>query len=297
MAQASIPVDLLNPGQVFACIGFLEAADVLLGDAEGGFDWSDRANVQFSLRAAGEENPFGIVLTFLAEAEVVVITPDGIEGPWPPGSQAAQTFPAPIKSLKKSNGKDLTASSLPIQLQSGEKTIPVSHWLDGDGRETLKLFAGQQVGAKLTANMLFGDPGKAVSKGFKEIYSDIRNLKLEDPFSAVCAVGGRFGFDARGGWDAIRAGTSLDQQGVLVQVAPHVEVLAAVGLEHTRPNSLSAYQISYGAWAIMLPISLCRVALFSPGSFLPTGEYRLFQTHLGDDKQYKKIFFAEEELH
>lgn len=38
MTEASIPVDLLNPGQVFACIGFLEAADVLLGEAMGVFD-------------------------------------------------------------------------------------------------------------------------------------------------------------------------------------------------------------------------------------------------------------------
>ena len=32
MAQASIPVDLLNPGQVFACLGFLETANHLLDD-------------------------------------------------------------------------------------------------------------------------------------------------------------------------------------------------------------------------------------------------------------------------
>jgi CRISPR-associated protein Csb3 len=38
MAQSSIPVDIFNPGQVFACLGFLEAAEVLLGDAEGGVD-------------------------------------------------------------------------------------------------------------------------------------------------------------------------------------------------------------------------------------------------------------------
>ena len=44
MGAASIPVDLFNPGQVFACLGFLEAADVLLGDAEGGFDWTDDGN-------------------------------------------------------------------------------------------------------------------------------------------------------------------------------------------------------------------------------------------------------------
>jgi CRISPR-associated protein Csx14 len=35
MSEAVIPVDLFNPGQVFASLGFLEAADVLLGDAEG----------------------------------------------------------------------------------------------------------------------------------------------------------------------------------------------------------------------------------------------------------------------
>ena len=45
MAEADIPVDLLNPGQVFACLGFVEAAEVLLGDATGGFDWSDPRGV------------------------------------------------------------------------------------------------------------------------------------------------------------------------------------------------------------------------------------------------------------
>ncbi len=35
MAEATIPVDLRNPGQVFACLGLMEAAEVLLGPAEG----------------------------------------------------------------------------------------------------------------------------------------------------------------------------------------------------------------------------------------------------------------------
>ena len=33
MSEAFIPVDLYNPGQVFACLGFMEAADILLGGA------------------------------------------------------------------------------------------------------------------------------------------------------------------------------------------------------------------------------------------------------------------------
>jgi CRISPR-associated protein Csx14 len=65
MGAPSIPVDLFNPGQVFACLGFLEAADVLLGDAEGGFDWSTEGNVTFALSAKGEGNPFERALEFL----------------------------------------------------------------------------------------------------------------------------------------------------------------------------------------------------------------------------------------
>ena len=43
MAESTIPVDLRNPGQVFACLGLLEAADVLLGHAVGVFAWGTAA--------------------------------------------------------------------------------------------------------------------------------------------------------------------------------------------------------------------------------------------------------------
>jgi CRISPR-associated protein Csb3 len=77
MAESSIPVDLFNPGQVFACLGFVEAAEVLCGDADGVFDWSDSSNVRFLLRADGTESPVKRVLQFLSEAEVVAECPFG----------------------------------------------------------------------------------------------------------------------------------------------------------------------------------------------------------------------------
>ncbi|MGZ8250684.1 MAG: hypothetical protein ACXWUF_21900, partial [Methylomagnum sp.] len=73
MGRAAIPVDVLNPGQVLACLGFLEAADQLAGSAEGGFEWD--AAPRFVLRADGAGNPFADVLAFLAGAEVHVVTP------------------------------------------------------------------------------------------------------------------------------------------------------------------------------------------------------------------------------
>jgi len=295
MAEHSIPVDLFNPGQVFACLGFLEAADILLGDAEGGFDWRDEANTLFHLRAAGNDNPVEAVLKFLAEAEVVVLSPDGVEGPWPEDAQTTQIFPAPKKALKKSDGKALSASALPVRLRRGDDIVPISHWLGIGDRPTIKLFAGQQVGSTLTTNMLDGDPKKKGSKGFRDICTEIEVTNFENPFREICPVGGRFGFDARGAWDAIRIGTSLDEQGVFPNVAPHLEVLAAIGLEHTRPLVPSTYHVRYAVWGRVVPIALCRVALFAAGKILPKSERRTFRAHLGDDKQYKKVFFAEEE--
>jgi CRISPR-associated protein Csb3 len=295
MAEHSIPVDLFNPGQVFACLGFLEAADILLGDAEGGFDWSDETEVRFFLRTAGEENPAATVLQFLAELEVVTLCPEGIEGPWPEDAKRCRAFPAPKRALRKSNGKELSASTLPVLLKHKNDIVPISHWLEIDDRPTLKLFAGQQVGSRLATNMLEGDPKKKDSMGVRDIFQDMVSSNFEDPFSIKCAVGGRFGFDARGAWDAIRIGTSLDEQGVSPNVSPHLEILAAIGLEHTRPLVPSTYHIRYAAWKGLLPISLCRVALFAPDAFLPRNEHRKFRAHLGDDKQYKKVFFAEEE--
>jgi len=66
MPEASIPVDLFNPGQVFACLGFLEAADMLVGDAEGGFDWRNESDARFAMRATCDGNPFAAVLEFVA---------------------------------------------------------------------------------------------------------------------------------------------------------------------------------------------------------------------------------------
>src|SRR5438128_1843387 len=90
MAEASIPVDLFNPGQVFACLGFVESADVLLGDAEGGFDWSDPTQVRFHVNAAGAENPFAVVLKFLAEAQVYRCGPARYTDPTPKKKKATE---------------------------------------------------------------------------------------------------------------------------------------------------------------------------------------------------------------
>ena len=76
--RAEIPVDLLNPGQVFACHGLAELTQALTGQAHCAFDWSDPETVCFALEGAGDVDPVEACLSFLLEAEV--------EGEAPPRS-------------------------------------------------------------------------------------------------------------------------------------------------------------------------------------------------------------------
>ena len=290
MAESRIPVDLFNPGQVFACLGFMELADVLLGDAEAGFDWSDKPNVEFCFAAAGEKNPFDVVLDFLKAAAVKPVRPTGVDGEWPQDAVETDEFPVPLSELRDSTGKKLTASALPILLEANGHKFHVSNWLEGDKRKALKLFAGQQVAAKLMTNVLYGDATKPGAIGVKQLAPQV-----SDPFK-IGPVGGRFGYDSQGAWDAINTGSSLDTQGATLLVSPVVEALAAIGLEHTRPEFLSTYEIRYAVWQGKVPVSLARVLFAHPHGILPHGHFRCFRSHLGDDKQYKKCFPANEEL-
>lgn len=290
MAESRIPVDLFNPGQVFACLGFMELADVLLGDAEAEFDWSNKTDSQFHLSAAGEKNPVEVALDFLKAATVKPLRPAGVDGPWPNESVEAEDFPAPLSEFRDSTGKKFTASALPILLETEGRKFNVSSWLEGDKRKALKLFAGQQVATKLMTNVLSGDSTKKGTIGVRQLAP-----KSDNPFETG-PVGGRFGYDSRGAWDAINTGSSLDEQGATLLVSPVVEALAAVGLEYTRPEFLSTYEIRYAVWRSRVPASLARVVFTQPRGLVPRSHFRRFRAHLGDDKQYKKCFPANEEL-
>lgn len=300
MAEAAIPVDLLNPGQVFACLGLVEAAEILLGDVEGAFDWCEPSATTFRLRAAGDANPVSEVLRFVAGAKVMPIAPEGVDGPWPEESDRSGVFPAKLANLKKSNGKGLTGNALPAILRSDGRELPLFHWIDGSGLDTFKLFAGNQVGWQIAGILLDFEKVGATRKGVRQLWRDEAEHLTSDPFGAadfqeavVPIDKGKFGFDARGAWDAMRVGASLDAQGVPLSVSPVVELLAALGLSFARPTPGRHADVYYSAWNIALPAVLCRAVLAHPEPVLSDAEYRRFRTHTGDDKYYKKFFFAD----
>ncbi|MGH7215802.1 MAG: type I-G CRISPR-associated protein Cas8g2 [Nitrospiraceae bacterium] len=314
MADASISVDLFNPGQVFACLGFLEAADVLLGEAEGGFDWTNEANVQFQMRTIGASNPFAVVLEFLAQAETKRWGPIGYsdtqadkgentadDGETEAGA-TSNTRTAPLELSETFPAAKGERLELPIRLDGkSHPVIALGHWADGSSRETFKLYSGNRSADGIARAMLLGVRHKAKkketieslkTKGIAQLWQEQRDAMVERPFDVLTPMGGSFNFDPRGAWTAIDAGYSPNNQQHQVAASPVVEFLAAWGLEHARPYEFETRKVRYSAWGLHLSPMLARAALIGAITFYPR---KYFRFELAMSGKNKVVNFANEE--
>lgn len=301
MAQALIPVDLLNPGQVFACMGFLEVADVLLGRAEGGFDWNNDTEARFLLRADSTASPVEAVLEFVVEARLNRLAPEGYTDPAPSegmsrkkktrkepakGEANGQTSDGPLHLVATFPATNADRLALPLRFERDGHVLDVSHWCDASSRNPLKLFAGQQRSAAIAQQLL----AKA-----KQLWHERREELTSDPLGLTAPLGGStFKFDARKAWTAIDAGYSPDEQAHSVEASPIVEILAAIGLEHARPDEFETREVRYGAWKALLPPPLARPAL---GGARVVAPVRMFRFTLDLAGKNKIVTFAREEIH
>lgn len=279
MTAASIPVDLFNPGQVFACLGFMEAALALMGDGvRGGFDWSDPTRSScFRLCApTRDQNPFAVVLEFLAGASVTTLAADTSKTnteKW--RVETAQLHPdAPFSIPEPSS-----PATLPAMMASGEAVLLIDHWGDGTRRDNVKFWAGSG-----------GYPGGALLRDALDL---VRGNLLEHaaaPFSLSARQSSSFRFDWRRDYIPIDAGFSPNEHGdVVTRGYPLVEILAAVGLAHARPRRETKLLYHYGVIgraspdepidAALLPPSLVRAAL--GGTFTLPFAVRRFDMTLG----------------
>lgn len=233
MAEAAIPVDLFNPGQVFACLGFLEAAEILLGDAEGGFDWSDEANVRFHLRARGDENPVAAVLAFLAAATVNSVAPLRSE-------HRTEKWTIPTALLREGEPFPFpdppSPATLPARLSVGTCSLVLDHWGDATVRDNVKFWAGAA-----------GYPGAALARDALALARAKSEGALNDPFAVSAPQSSSFRFEWRRDYIPIDAGFSPNEHGQITMMGyPLTEMLAAVGLCHARPQRLTKLEYRYG---------------------------------------------------
>lgn len=245
MAEESILVDLLNPGQVFACLGCLEAADVLLGGARGGFDWSDEADIRFRLSADSNTNPFEAVLTFLHDAGVSSRSARELQldtSKW--GVETVQysgekPFPIPPPASPATLAAVLSVTD-PDSLFAGQ-SIEISHWGDSrgtTGRDNVKFWAGAA-----------GYPGAALARDSLDLVRETLASATDDPFNVWAEQSSSFRLDWRRDYIPIDIGFSLNaHSGPRFKTVgyPIVELLAAIGLSNARPEYIDKLHYRYG---------------------------------------------------
>lgn len=296
MSEASIPVDLFNPGQVFACLGFLEAADALLGEAEGRFDWSESQSPRFWIRCPRDENPFEAVLWKFENSKLSEIFPKG----WPDDKvQKQSVFPSPLSEHVDDKGKPGT-TKLPGFLEVEDQKFFLESWTDNSSRPDFKLYSGNRSGCSIANDMLFGKRAKPkkgqtlgdiVNQGLKQIVrSDWEGLR-RDPLNVTVSMAGSFNMDPRGAWNSIDAGYSPNQHGDDVAASPIVEFFACLSLEHFRPVPKDRGIYEYAAWQTYQPPALARVTCSGVKTPFTT---RHFNFALALSGKNKLITFASE---
>lgn len=296
MAESVVPVDLLNPGQVFACLGIMETADVLLGDAAGAFDWHSDRETMFRMSAADVEPPVERVLRFLEESCIVTRAPAGSANPdawrtsWgdPPQVDAfGDPFPFPDPN---------SPATLPVVLRddAGNEVV-LDYWGDATRRDNVKFWAGAA-----------GYPGAAIARDALKIVRGKLRQHANNPFALSGAQTNSFRFDWRRDYIPAQDGFSPNRHGKNIQMVgfPLVEVLAAIGMTHARPRRKTKLEYRYGVLGCdngpLLEPMFHRAALGADTGPVPGRSFRRFIMHLdwpGQEDQARCITqVLEEEL-
>jgi CRISPR-associated protein Csb3 len=292
MATATIPVDLRNPGQVFACLGFMEAAEVLCGPCEGKFSYlGSETQTTFTVSVDGADDPVAVALGFLARAQAKAIVPKG---------SRLSTTKWGVETVEQENkefpcGKPDSPAALPVILTDGAITVPVEHWCDGpsSGRDNVKFWAGAG-----------GYPGAALARDALQIVHGLGDNALgaavADPFSVSAAQSSSFRFDWRRDYIPLEAGFSPNEHSTMTMVGyPLVELLAAIGLQHARPDRpdrRDKLTYRYGVSNAELPTLFARAVLGTESLGFPIRMFRMRLGWPGQEGQARCIIDAQEEF-
>ncbi len=292
MAEARVPVDLLNPGQVFACLGLMEAAEILCGPCEGSFGYmAGETRTVFTLRVEGDADPVHETIAFLSRAEAVAVAPRGSAlsaGKWEVRTIEAEDATSP------SPQPDTPATLPAILTDGGARWLRLDHWADGSsGRDAVKFWAGSG-----------GYPGVALARDGLAFIAKLGDNSLTDacvdPFALSSRQSSSFRFDWRRDYVALDAGFSPnDHGGIAMMGFPLVEMLAAIGLQNARParpNPRDKLAYIYGASNAMLPTVLARAVLGGEGMGFPIRHFRMRLGWPGQEGQARCIIDAQEEI-
>ena len=246
------------------------------------------------MSAAGTEPPVERVIRFLEEAWIVTCAPTGSPNPdswkasWgepPEVDELGEPFPFPDPT---------SPATLPVMLRddAGNEVV-IDYWGDATRRDNVKFWAGAA-----------GYPGAAIVRDAIRIVRGKMRQHLNDPFGLAGAQSNSFRFDWRRDYIPSQDGFSPNRHGKNIQMVgfPLVEILAAIGMTHARPNRKSKLEYRYGVLGYnkgpLVEPAFHRAALGAETAPIPGRSFRRFVMHLdwpGQEDQARCITQVVEE--
>ena len=235
----TIPVDLTNPGQFFACCGLLELADRLWPGAEGWF-----AHDHFMI-AGPSLCSLTIMLEKLSASAVAnTMTPVQIDRLVDLTAMKKRKEITPNQEEEKKELESLQRE-LPIVI-SGAVSFRVDWFVDEySGGSRFKTWAGQQSVLNIATAMHDGMRGLSVESP-SSLWTSVRGIGL--PFNFDSDLGGQgsaldigFSFDPLAGSETTRIEGTCK---------PAMELLCFIGLQRFRPREIPREnRFVYVAWS------------------------------------------------
>ncbi len=305
MPEWSIPVDLRNPGQVFACRGLVEAAEAIVkAGIDSRFEYEGLAtNATFHLRCDEDVDPVGSVVAFLRDARAITLIPrDANAITLIPSSSTLSTVKWNVDSVicntpfVSPSRVPSSPATLPVLLQTASTTLQLDYWADGiqqRGRDNVKFWAGSG-----------GYPGSALARDALRLLAALPEDKIaaavRDPFNVAVPMSSSFRFDLRRDYVPLDVGFSPNDHVDVTMVGfPLTELLAAIGLQNARPARVARrdkLRYRYGVSIEYLPSALARVVLGGVDIGFPMRTFQMQLAWPGQENQARCIIDAREEL-
>lgn len=251
LGSISIPVDLLNPGQFFACCGLFELADRRWPAA--------KVSAHFEpLRFLLDRCSLPVLLAEFADARFEIL-----------------------------DRRESVASRLQIHQPFG---LRLDWWRSdgGVGVPNLKTWAGKQHGPTIFGLMKQAVSHVLSLESpfdYAEAIFDSKDGKTKKKTISP------FYFDSRREGTSLDLGFSPDVQDMSVEAYPVVDSLALVGLQRFRPDvDVEAYPRSflYTAWAEPMPVSVAAATVCGAVKVRSCGSFRFTKPSRGGE--YASMF-------
>ncbi|MCX5689617.1 MAG: hypothetical protein NTV94_07515 [Planctomycetota bacterium] len=261
--HVSIPIDILNPGQFFACCGLLELASRLWPSAVGCFEGS-----HFSLKA--DEAGTDLFAEFIGKLQSCELSQEDADES---ADDEGEDSPAP-----------------PLILGSEFRLR-----LDWYANKELKTWAG-----RMDARVIFDAMRSSIDPARVDCFNDLRVVYgVADAKSGKKPQKREpFYFDSRRGMAAkpVDVGFSPDPLELKSAACPAVEALCLIGLQRFRPRPTAFRRVfDYFAWSVPLPVLLAAAGACGSLPGVKAEGYR-FESGFRTDQRKHKGFLASRQL-